>query len=126
MIAGAEAIGAACATGERGRVMTNLVAFQYVLEVARLGSLRLAADRLHVSPSAISRQLAKLEREFGGTLVERRATGVELTEAGRIAAAHFSVIFDQIDMVKGEISELCSASGAAPRTPARTRHSRSS
>ncbi|WP_371398936.1 LysR family transcriptional regulator [Marinovum algicola] len=71
-----------------------------------MGSIRLAADRLHVSPSAISRQLAKLEREFDGQLVERRANGVELTEAGKVAAEHFAAIFDQVDLVKGEISDL--------------------
>ena len=86
--------------------MVNLTACRYFLEVVRLGSIRLAADRLHVSPSAISRQLAKLEREFDGQLVERRANGVELTEAGKVAAEHFAAIFDQVDLVKGEISDL--------------------
>lgn len=86
--------------------MINLTACRYFLEVVRLGSIRLAADRLHVSPSAISRQIAKLEREFEGQLIERRANGVELTEAGKVAAEHFAAIFDQVDLVKGEISDL--------------------
>jgi DNA-binding transcriptional LysR family regulator len=84
----------------------NLTACQYFLEVARLGSIRLAADRLHVSPSAISRQLVKLERDLDGKLVERHASGVKLTEAGEAAAKHFAEIFDRIDLVKGEISSL--------------------
>ncbi|MEO9526098.1 MAG: LysR family transcriptional regulator, partial [Roseibium sp.] len=62
--------------------MLNRTACRYFLEVARLGSIRLAADRLHVSPSAISRQIAKLEREFEEQIVERRADGVRLTDAG--------------------------------------------
>lgn len=86
--------------------MISLSAIRYFLEVVRLGSIRHAADRLHVSPSAISRQLVKLEREFDGPLVERRANGVDLTEAGKIAAARFTAIFDQIDLARGEISDL--------------------
>lgn len=86
--------------------MINLTACQYFLEVVRLGSIRLAADRLHVSPSAISRQLVKLERELDGQLIERHANGVKLTEAGEAAAKHFADIFDQINLVKGEISSL--------------------
>lgn len=89
-----------------GPKMINLTASRYFLEVVHLGSIRLAADRLHVSPSAISRQIAKLEREFGETLLDRRSNGVELTAAGKIAADHFGSIIDQVDLIKGEISDL--------------------
>ncbi|WP_099865556.1 LysR family transcriptional regulator [Pararhizobium haloflavum] len=86
--------------------MINLTACRYFLEVLHLGSIRLAADRLHISPSAISRQIAKLEREFGDTLLDRRANGVQLTEAGKLAANHFATILDQVDLIRGEISDL--------------------
>ncbi|WP_163848738.1 LysR family transcriptional regulator [Pseudooceanicola aestuarii] len=86
--------------------MINLTAGQYFLHVARFGSIRLAAERLHVSPSAISRQVVKLEHEFEEQLLERRAEGVRLTEAGRVLADHLAVIFDRIDVAKGEIADL--------------------
>ncbi|QGZ35665.1 LysR family transcriptional regulator [Stappia indica] len=86
--------------------MVNLTACRYFLEVVHLGSIRLAADRLHVSPSAISRQIAKLEREFGEPLLDRRANGVQLTEAGTLAAEHFASILGQIDLIRGEMSDL--------------------
>lgn len=60
------------------------IAFAYFEEVARLGSIRQAAERLHVSASSISRQIAKLERAFGATLIERYPRGVKLTPAGEV------------------------------------------
>ena len=87
-------------------IVLNRTAFQYFLEVTRLGSIRLAADRLHVSPSAISRQIVKLEREFEEQLLERRADGVRLTEAGHVIAKNFAAILDQMDQIKDDISDL--------------------
>lgn len=86
--------------------MLNLTACRYFAEVARLGSLRAAADRLHVAPSAISRQLSKLEHELDVQLLERHSNGVRLTEAGTVLEAHLAVIFDRIDLAKGEIADL--------------------
>ena len=58
----------------------NLTAGKYFLSVVRFQSIRLAAERLRVSPSAISRQIVKLEHEFQEQLLKRRAEGVCLTE----------------------------------------------
>ncbi len=49
------------------------MAVRYFLEVARCGSVSVAAERLDVAPSAVSRQVARLERELGTLLFERRA-----------------------------------------------------
>lgn len=57
-------------------------ATRYFMEVARCGSLTEAARRVHVAPSALSRQVARLEQELGCTLFERQARGMVLTEAG--------------------------------------------
>ncbi len=86
--------------------MMNLAAGKYFLNVARFGSIRLAAERLHVSPSAISRQIVKLEHELQEQLLERRAEGVILTEAGKVLAEHLAAIFDQIERAKGEMADL--------------------
>ncbi|WP_448112855.1 LysR family transcriptional regulator [Mesorhizobium amorphae] len=51
--------------------------------VSRLGTLRGAADELHLSPSAISLQLRKLGDATGIVLFERDGRNVALTEAGR-------------------------------------------
>lgn len=62
------------------------IAYAYFGEVAKLGSIRQAAENLHVSASSISRQIAKLEREFGMPLLVRHAQGTKLTPAGQILA----------------------------------------
>src|SRR5450432_1872705 len=48
-------------------------ALRYFLETARLGSIRRAAEGLYVAPSAVSRQIALLEQNFGAPLFERHA-----------------------------------------------------
>jgi DNA-binding transcriptional LysR family regulator len=50
--------------------------------IARTGGVLAAASALHVTPSAVSQQLARLEREVGVALVVRSSRGVELTEVG--------------------------------------------
>ena len=57
---------------------------RYFDEVTRQGSIRIAAERLHVAPSAISRHIRNLEDEIGMPLFERHARGVILTAAGEI------------------------------------------
>jgi DNA-binding transcriptional LysR family regulator len=52
--------------------------------VAEQGTFTRAADRLHVSQSAVSRQVQLLEEELGGVLLRRSARGVTLTEAGEL------------------------------------------
>jgi DNA-binding transcriptional LysR family regulator len=60
--------------------LSSLQAFE---AVARRKSFSLAASELHLTPSAISHQVAKLEDLFGLRLFERSTRGVELTPAGQ-------------------------------------------
>jgi DNA-binding transcriptional LysR family regulator len=61
---------------------------RYFLAVVRAGSIRAAAEALHVAASAVSRQIAELELDCGTPLLERLARGVVPTEAGLIVAEH--------------------------------------
>lgn len=63
-------------------------AFRYLEVVAEIGSIRQAAEQLHTSPSSVSRQLAKLEHEYGTRLLVRHAGGVKLTQAGEAVARY--------------------------------------
>lgn len=63
-------------------------ALVYFLEVARTGSISEAATRLTVAPSAISRQIAKLESEIGVPLFARHPRGMSLTDSGTRLLAH--------------------------------------
>lgn len=62
--------------------MSHLRALQYFLEAAESLSIRQAADRLHVSSGAISKQIRLLEEHLSVSLFNRTPSGVTLTSAG--------------------------------------------
>ena len=84
----------------------RFLTLRYFNEVARLGSIRKAADRLHVAPSAVSRQIAQLELEVDAVLFERARTGVQLTSAGEVLARHSHRIFRDLDRARAGIDDL--------------------
>nr|WP_240947872.1 LysR family transcriptional regulator [Planosporangium mesophilum] len=65
--------------------------------VALRGGVTAAAASLHVSPSAVSQQLAQLEREAGCDLVERVGRGICLTPAGQALAVHAEQVLHALD-----------------------------
>ncbi|WP_026361159.1 LysR substrate-binding domain-containing protein [Amycolatopsis nigrescens] len=74
--------------------------------VAGHGSVAAAAAALHVTPSGVSQQLAKLEREAGQRLLEPRGRGVRLTRAGQLLAAHADRILAQVAAARSELDAL--------------------
>jgi DNA-binding transcriptional LysR family regulator len=66
--------------------MKNLLSpmHNYFCKAAELRSIRHASEHLHVSASAINRQIINLEQQLGIALFERMPRGVRLTEAGKI------------------------------------------
>ena len=56
--------------------------------VARLGSVSLAADELHLTQSAVSNQIGILEQAVGSALLSRTGRGVRLTDAGELLNRH--------------------------------------
>lgn len=84
----------------------SLAPLRYFNEVVRTGSIREAAERLHVAPSAVSRQVRLLETEFGVPLFERHARGVVLTSAGELYARYArSALLDE-ERIYSEIDDL--------------------
>jgi LysR family transcriptional regulator, transcriptional activator of nhaA len=67
---------------------------RYFHAIAHERGLARAAERLHVSPSALSIQLRQLEERLGHALFERRNRSLVLTEAGRVALEHADTIFE--------------------------------
>lgn len=61
----------------------------YLYEAVILGTVRAAADKLNLAPSAVSRQIALLEEELACTLIERHRKGVNATEAGDILLRYY-------------------------------------
>lgn len=81
-------------------------AHRYFLEVVRAGSIKDAATSLHVAPSAISRQIAKLEDDCGAALFERRPHGMELTRAGEMLADYARRVAMDAEHVLRDIRSL--------------------
>ena len=76
--------------------------------VAREGSFGRAADRLGYTQSAVSQQIATLEKLVGETLVERPGgpRAVSLTEAGTLLLRHAEAIVARIDAARADIAAL--------------------
>ncbi|GHF75291.1 LysR family transcriptional regulator [Streptomyces mashuensis] len=83
--------------------MLNLERLRTLSAVARHGSVSGAADGLHVTTSAVSQQLAKLERETGQQLLAKNGRGVRLTDAGRLLADHASRILSQVEVAQADL-----------------------
>lgn len=81
-------------------------AHRYFLEVAATGSIKHAAARLHVVPSALSRQITRLEETMGTRLFERRREGMVLTQAGELLADHARRVAMDSDGVLRHIRNL--------------------
>ena len=84
----------------------RFLTLRYFNAVAKLGSIRKAADRLHVAPSALSRQIAQLEHELDAVLFERSKSGVRLTAAGEILARQSHRVFRDIERARSGIDDL--------------------
>jgi DNA-binding transcriptional LysR family regulator len=72
-------------------------------EVARRGSFAAAADALWLTPSAVSQQMAALEREVGAKLFERNHRGVRLTDAGARLFAHADAVLDRLAQAQADL-----------------------
>lgn len=82
------------------------VALRYFMEVVHAGSVTEAAVRLEVAPSAVSRQIARLERELNTLLFDRRSRGMVVNSAGELLAAHARRAWLDIEQVTENILAL--------------------
>ncbi|MFF5188266.1 LysR family transcriptional regulator [Streptomyces sp. NPDC000345] len=73
-------------------------------ELQRRGSLARTAQALHLTPSAVSQQLAALARELGVPLTERDGRGVRLTGQARVLLAHADVIAAQLERARADLA----------------------
>jgi molybdate transport repressor ModE-like protein len=84
-------------------------------EVARNGSFSAAARALKYSQSAVSQQIATLEREAGVRLIERVGRTVRLTEAARALVRRTEVIVAELAAAEAELRALASGHGGRIR-----------
>jgi DNA-binding transcriptional LysR family regulator len=90
----------------RGTAMLDLRRLKVLREVARRGSFSAAATELMFSPSAVSQQIAQLEREVGMSLVERKSNGIAMTPAGELLLGHANAILARATDAEEELRQL--------------------
>ncbi|MEN2471707.1 LysR family transcriptional regulator [Burkholderia sp. GS2Y] len=101
-----------CVSSRRSIMSARILqeaAVRYFLEVVNAGSVADAATRLNVVPSAVSRQIARLENELGTPLFVRQSRGMVPSKAGEMLAAYArrsqldaEQISLEIDALRGE------------------------
>jgi DNA-binding transcriptional LysR family regulator len=84
----------------------ELQQLRYFVAVADTGKFTSAARELHVAQPSISKQLRKLEDELGAALLERRRTGVALTDAGAILLPWAKRVLADLDGARSEVAGL--------------------
>jgi DNA-binding transcriptional LysR family regulator len=83
----------------------NLERLRILHAVAAHGTIAAAARANSYTASAVSQQLAALEREVGTSLLERSNRGITLTPAGRVLSERASVILDLVEGALADVSE---------------------
>jgi DNA-binding transcriptional LysR family regulator len=84
--------------------MLDLHRLRLLQEFAARGSIAKTAAVLGYTPSAVSQQLAALEREAGTALLDRSARRAELTDAGRRLAGHAERILAMVEEAETDLS----------------------
>ncbi len=86
--------------------MRNLQIYRYIAEVAKLGSVRKAAEKLAITPSSLNRRIQSFEYEIGGQIFERNARGLRLNPAGELAVHAFKKHLADVEELKARIEDL--------------------
>src|SRR3954468_23660437 len=95
--------------------MLDVRRMRVLREVAVRGSFSAAAEALAYTQSAVSQQIAALEREAGTVLVQRNARGVRMTEAGRALVRHADVILARLADAEAELEAIAGVRGGRLR-----------
>src|SRR6202035_3995764 len=84
--------------------MLDLRRLRLLKEFAERGTITAPAAPLAYTPSAVSQQLAALEREAGTALLDRTARSAGLTDAGRRLARHTERILAMVEEAEADLS----------------------
>jgi DNA-binding transcriptional LysR family regulator len=95
--------------------MLDVRRLRVLREVAAHGSFSAAAEALAYTQSAVSQQIATLEREAGTVLVDRSARGVSLTDAGEALVRHADAILARLADAEAELEAIAGLRGGRLR-----------
>ena len=98
--------------------MLDVRRMRVLREVAIQGSFSAAAEALSFTQSAVSQQIAALERETGTILVQRSARGVRLTEAGEALVRHADAVLCRLAEAEAELEAIAGLRGGRLRMAA--------
>src|SRR3954468_4997156 len=98
--------------------MLDVRRMRVLREVATQGSFSAAAEALSFTQSAVSQQIAALERETGTILVQRSARGVRLTEAGEALVRHADGVIARLAEAEAELEAIAGLKGGRLRMAA--------
>ncbi|MHC1719174.1 MAG: LysR substrate-binding domain-containing protein [Clostridiaceae bacterium] len=84
----------------------HIESLKYFYEVSTLKSISKAANNSHISQSALSQQIQKLEDYLNCRLLQRSNKGVEITEQGKLAIKYIENIIKNYDKMLEEISNF--------------------
>jgi len=90
--------------------MLDLRRLRLLHELHERGTIAAVADALRFTPSAVSQQLAALEREAGAELLLRTGRSVRLTDAALVLVRHAAVLLERVEEAE---ADLAAANGAA-------------
>src|SRR5260370_37657672 len=98
--------------------VADLMPFELLLSVARLGSLGLAAQAHGISQPAASTRIRRLERRLGVTLIQRSPHGSRLTPHGELVAGRAQAAVDAAAALEAEHTSTQERREAVPRVGA--------
>ena len=98
--------------------MLDVRRLRVLREVAARGSFSAAAEALSYTQSAVSQQIAALEREAGTTLVDRNPRGIRLTDAGEALVRHTEAVLARLAEAEAELEAIAGLRGGRLRVAA--------
>ncbi len=95
--------------------MLDVKRLRILREVATEGSFSAAADALHLTQSAVSQQIAALERETGTRLLDRNHGSVRLTDPGSALVTHAEAVICRLEEAERELADIADLRGGRLR-----------
>lgn len=86
--------------------MRHQTTLRFIDAIARAGSIRRAAARMAITPSALNRRLLAVEQEMDAQLFERLATGVRLSAAGELFLGHARRQMADMERIRSQIEDM--------------------
>jgi molybdate transport repressor ModE-like protein len=95
--------------------MLDVRRLRILREVAERGSFSAAADSLNLTQSAVSQQIAALEKETGAKLLDRNHGSVRLTDPGSALVSHAEAVISRLDEAERELADIAGLRGGRLR-----------